>query len=41
MHLYLEELVEKGILTKQKVGRDNYYINAPLCDVLIAATQKP
>lgn len=38
---YLEDLVSKGVLSKQKIGRDNYYINAPLCDVLIASTQKP
>ncbi|WP_411569052.1 hypothetical protein [Shewanella sp. SM95] len=28
---YLEQLVECGFLTRQKVGRANYYINAPLC----------
>ncbi|MGI1969567.1 hypothetical protein [Shewanella baltica] len=33
---YLEQLVEHGFLTKQKVGRANYYINAPLCQLLIA-----
>lgn len=33
---YLEQLVEHGFLTKQKVGRANYYINAPLCRLLIA-----
>ncbi|WP_366945696.1 hypothetical protein [Shewanella sp.] len=32
---YLEQLVEYGFLTKQKVGRANYYINAPLCQLLI------
>ncbi|MGI2154495.1 hypothetical protein ACROAK_16695 [Shewanella oncorhynchi] len=32
---YLEQLVECGFLTKQKVGRANYYINAPLCQLLI------
>lgn len=31
---YLEQLVEKGFLHKQKVGRGNYYINAPLCALL-------
>lgn len=30
---YLEQLVEHGFLQKQKVGRSNYYINAPLCDL--------
>ena len=33
---YLEQLVEHGFLLKQKVGRANYYINQPLCQVLIA-----
>ncbi len=37
---YLEELVDKGILTKQKIGRDNYYINVALCDVLIRSSNK-
>ena len=27
---YLDQLVEKGFLEKQKVGRSNYYINSPL-----------
>ena len=30
---YLDQLVEKGLLEKQKVGRSNYYINNPLCDL--------
>lgn len=34
---YLEELVEKEILVKRKLGRDNYYINVALCDLLIRA----
>jgi Fic family protein len=33
---YLEQLVEHGFLMKQKVGRANYYINQPLCKLLIA-----
>jgi len=33
---YLEQLVEQGFLVKQKVGRANYYINSPLCELLIA-----
>lgn len=33
---YLEQLVEKGFLTKQKIGRANYYINEPLSKLLIA-----
>ncbi|ANN29717.1 TPA: Fic family protein [Vibrio parahaemolyticus] len=32
---YLEQLVEHGFLMKQKVGRVNYYINQPLCQLLI------
>lgn len=27
---YLEQLIEKGFLTKSKIGRTNYYINTPL-----------
>lgn len=37
---YLEELVDKGILSKQKIGRDNYYINVALCEVLISSSTK-
>ncbi|QGY28878.1 Fic family protein [Pantoea cypripedii] len=33
---YLEQLVERGFLSKQKVGRANYYINEPLCKLIIA-----
>lgn len=32
---YLEQLVEQGFLHKEKVGRANYYINQPLCALLI------
>jgi len=31
---YLEELVKNNFLVKQKKGRDNYYINQPLFDLL-------
>ena len=37
---YLEELVDKGILNKQKIGRDNYYINVALCEVLIRSAAR-
>ena len=37
---YLEELVEKRALNKQKIGRDNYYINVALCEVLIKSSAK-
>lgn len=30
---YLDQLVEKNFLLKQKIGRSNYYINTPLCDL--------
>ena len=30
---YLDQLVEKNFLEKQKVGRSNYYINTPLCEL--------
>ncbi|MDK9706390.1 MAG: Fic family protein [Desulforhopalus sp.] len=33
---YLEQLVERGFLQKQKIGRANYYINEPLCVLLVA-----
>lgn len=33
---YLEQLVAGEVLVKQKVGRYNYYINAPLYSLLIA-----
>ena len=33
---YLEQLVEHDFLIKQKVGRVNYYINEPLCSLLVA-----
>jgi Fic family protein len=33
---YLEQLVEYGFLKKQRIGRANYYINEPLCDLLMA-----
>ncbi|WP_027329888.1 Fic family protein [Marinimicrobium agarilyticum] len=32
---YLDQLVEHQFLDKQKIGRANYYINAPLCDLLV------
>jgi Fic family protein len=31
---YLEQLVKAGLLIKQKKGRDNFYINQPLFDLL-------
>lgn len=33
---YLEELVKADFVSKHKVGRGNYYINQPLCELLIA-----
>ena len=33
---YLEQLVGHGFLQKQKIGRGNYYMNEPLCALLIA-----
>ncbi|KXI27569.1 Fic family protein [Paraglaciecola hydrolytica] len=32
---YLEQLVDCGFLHKEKIGRANYYINQPLCNLLI------
>lgn len=31
---YLDALVQGGFVQKQKVGRTNYYVNAPLYDIL-------
>jgi Fic family protein len=31
---YLEALVEKGLLKKQKIGRDNFFVNEPLFTLL-------
>jgi Fic family protein len=31
---YLEVLVDRGILNKQKIGRDNFYVNGPLFNLL-------
>jgi len=38
---YLEQLAEKGFLTKRKAGRHNYYINEPLVDCLVHAPDSP
>ena len=32
---YLDQLTEYGFLHKEKIGRTNYYVNQPLCDLLI------
>ena len=37
---YLDELVRIGLLDKQKIGRDNYYINVALYDLLGNVHQK-
>ena|GEM_PF-6229070 len=37
---YLDELVQIGLLDKQKMGRDNYYINVALYDLLGNVYQK-
>ncbi len=31
---YLETLIEKGLLQKKKIGRDNFYLNEPLFTLL-------
>lgn len=37
---YLNELVDIGLLAKHKIGRDNYYINTALYDLLSNVHQK-
>ena len=32
---YLEALTEKGFVNKHKVGRNNYYINEPLVELIM------
>lgn len=34
---YLKQLTEEGILTKLKLGRDNYYINEALYELILNA----
>ena len=31
---YLDTLVKEGLVVKHKLSRDNYYLNAPLFDLL-------
>lgn len=38
---YLDQLVDSGFLQKQKIGRSNYYINTPLCDLFIRNPDAP
>ncbi|MEN7973254.1 MAG: hypothetical protein ABFR47_05420 [Verrucomicrobiota bacterium] len=38
---YLDRLTEAGILEKQKHGRDNYYLNKPLVDILLDIPRMP
>lgn len=37
---YLDELVDGGLLHKQRTGRSNYYINLPLFEVLAGANMQ-
>lgn len=37
---YLEKLVSLGLLHKEKMGRENYYINSALCQLFIDFGQK-
>ena len=34
---YLDQLTNAGYLQKHQSGRNNYYINRPLCDLLISS----
>jgi len=38
---YLDRLSDEGILEKQKHGRDNYYINKSLVEILINIPRMP
>jgi len=38
---YLDRLAQKGFLEKQKIGRTNYYINSPLCDLFVRNPDAP
>ena len=37
---YLDELIAVELLVKRKIGRDNYYINTALYDLLSNVHQK-
>jgi predicted transcriptional regulator len=37
---YLEELIRIGLLTKHKFGKDNYYFNNALYDLLLNVSKK-
>jgi Fic family protein len=37
---YLDALVEGKLLQKRKLGRSNYYINAPLFEILLGTEAK-
>lgn len=37
---YLDQLAEDGVLSKQKVGRNNYYINAALMEILAGTAMR-
>ena len=32
---YLDMIVDEGLLSKMKIGKDNYYINDALCQLFI------
>ena len=38
---YLDELADAGLLTKHKMGRNNYYINGPLANLFIDGVGEP
>jgi len=35
---YLDELSDKGLLKKVKIGKNNYYVNEPLYKLFIETT---
>ncbi len=38
---YLNQLAKNGFLEKQKVGRRNYYVNSPLCELVVRNPDAP
>jgi len=39
-HKYLDQLVGLGLISKHKMGSENYYLNDALCDLLANINKK-